>query len=65
MGHSGGLKSNGCTWVKTARTFFAGEDVVLIARHMLGMKLVSRIEGKLTSGIITETEAYAGITDRA
>lgn len=65
MEHSGGLNNMKPLWLKPARAFFAEEDVVLIARRMLGMKLVSKIGGKLTSGIITETEAYAGITDRA
>lgn len=47
------------------RSFYLREDVVLIARELLGMVLVSRIDGVVASGIITETEAYAGIADRA
>jgi DNA-3-methyladenine glycosylase len=31
---------------------------------LLGKKLFTEIDGKRTSGIITETEAYAGILDR-
>lgn len=42
-----------------------GTDVVSIARQLLGKVLVTNLEGKLTSGIITETEAYAGAIDRA
>lgn len=45
--------------------FYLGEDVVLLARRLLGRMIVSDIGGHRTAGIITETEAYAGITDRA
>ena len=45
--------------------FFLRPDVVQVARDLLGKKLVTRIDGELTSGIICETEAYAGVTDRA
>jgi DNA-3-methyladenine glycosylase len=47
------------------RDFFLRPDVVSIARDLLGKYLVTRIGGALTSGIICETEAYAGVTDRA
>jgi len=46
-------------------SFYTRADVVQIARELLGKKLVTVIEGELTSGIITETEAYAGPIDRA
>lgn len=46
-------------------TFYDRSDVVQIARDLLGMVLISRTENLLTSGIITETEAYAGRNDRA
>jgi len=45
--------------------FYTRPDVVLIAEELLGKLLVTKIEGSLTSGIITETEAYAGISDHA
>jgi DNA-3-methyladenine glycosylase len=45
--------------------FFLQDDVVALARDLLGMRLCTRIDGVLTTGIITETEAYTGITDRA
>lgn len=35
------------------------------ANELLGKVLVTHIGGNLTSGIITETEAYAGVSDRA
>jgi DNA-3-methyladenine glycosylase len=45
--------------------FYNREDVVAIARELIGKILVTDFEGKLTSGRIVETEAYAGITDKA
>ena len=48
-----------------SRSFYLQPDVVSLARELLGKRLYSRIDGKQTSGIITETEAYAGVTDRA
>lgn len=47
------------------RSFYEGNDVVLIAKELIGKVLCTQIKGVLTSGIITETEAYAGVTDRA
>jgi DNA-3-methyladenine glycosylase len=47
------------------RSFYLQPDVVAIAKSLLGKYLVTRIDGKVTSGMITETEAYEGITDRA
>ena len=44
---------------------FSGTDVVQIAHDMLGMELFSQTAEGITSGLIVETEAYAGITDRA
>jgi len=48
-----------------SREFYTRPDVVQIARELLGKQLCSIIRGKFTSGIISETEAYAGVTDRA
>jgi DNA-3-methyladenine glycosylase len=39
--------------------------VVEIAQELLGKILYTNIDGMLTAGIITETEAYEGITDKA
>jgi len=46
-------------------TFYTRGDVLTIARELLGKQLVSFSEGQLTAGIITETEAYNGIIDKA
>ncbi len=50
---------------KLPKSFYLGEDVVAIARQLLGKVLVSQIDGLHTAGIIVETEAYRGIEDRA
>ncbi len=46
-------------------SFYQSSDVVTLAQGFLGKVLVSSIQGQYVSGIITETEAYEGITDRA
>lgn len=51
--------------MKIDKGFYLREDVVQIARELLGKYLFTRFNGVLTGGIITETEAYAGETDRA
>lgn len=45
--------------------FYLQNDVVKTAKQLIGKVLVTKINGIRTSGIITETEAYAGETDRA
>lgn len=45
--------------------FYLQSDVVEIARLLLGKVLVTNFDGHLTSGIIVETEAYAGVDDKA
>ncbi len=45
--------------------FYLREQVVDIAKELLGKTICTRIDGTLTTGLITETEAYAGVTDRA
>ncbi len=45
--------------------FFKRDDVVAIARELVGKSLITSLGNKVTSGIITETEAYAGVTDKA
>lgn len=50
---------------KLKRYYYLQEDVVAVAQDLLGKTLCTNINGKLTSGIITETEAYAGVNDKA
>ena len=45
--------------------FYTRGDVVDVARDLLGKVLCSCVDGRLTQAVITETEAYAGINDRA
>src|SRR5437868_461481 len=51
--------------MKLKRDFYLRSDVVQIAKDLLGKYLFTNFNGKLTGGIITETEAYAGEIDRA
>lgn len=51
--------------MKLKPTFYQGDDVVQIAKLLLGKKLNTRINGLHTAGIITEVEAYAGTNDKA
>jgi DNA-3-methyladenine glycosylase len=50
---------------KLPLSFYRRDDVVQIARELIGMILVTRWNGVTTSGRIVETEAYAGVTDKA
>ena len=50
---------------KLQADFYQREDVLLISRELLGKVLCTQFDGNLTSGIIVETEAYAGVTDQA
>ena len=45
--------------------FYQRHDVVKIAKELLGKILVTNWKGKITSGRIVESEAYAGIIDKA
>jgi DNA-3-methyladenine glycosylase len=50
---------------KLPQTFYQRNDVLKIAKELLGKILVTQWKGVITSGRITECEAYAGVTDRA
>jgi DNA-3-methyladenine glycosylase len=45
--------------------FYNRKNVVQIARNLLGKILVTQFDGIRSSGRIVETEAYAGVDDRA
>lgn len=47
------------------RDFYSGDDPVPIAKDLLGKVLCTNFDGEFTSGIIVETEAYNGRTDKA
>jgi DNA-3-methyladenine glycosylase len=46
-------------------SYYLNPDVVSLAKDLIGKTLCTRINGLLTGGIITETEAYAGVIDKA
>ena len=50
---------------KLQKEFYERSDILLIARELLGKIICTNFNEKLTSGIIVETEAYAGETDKA
>jgi 3-methyladenine DNA glycosylase Mpg len=45
--------------MKLNLAFYQREDVVEVAKDLLGKCLFTRFDNKVTAGIITETEAYA------
>jgi len=51
--------------MRLAKSYFLSDNVVALARNLLGKELFTNIKGKICSGIISETEAYEGITDKA
>jgi len=46
-------------------SYYSNTDVVFLAKDLIGKTLCTRINNTLTCGIITETEAYAGVNDKA
>lgn len=50
---------------KLSHSFYNRNDVVTIAKELLGKVLVTSFDNRITSGRIVETEAYAGEVDRA
>ena len=51
--------------MKLPTTYYLKDDVVALAKSFLGKFLFTNIDGIVTGGIITETEAYNGVTDKA
>ncbi len=45
--------------------FYHRNDVVQVSRELLGKVLCTRTNGAVTKAVITETEAYAGVGDKA
>ncbi len=50
---------------KIPKSFYLDDDVTGLAKALLGCRLWTRIDGIATAGVIVETEAYDGLTDRA
>ncbi|MBY0427347.1 MAG: DNA-3-methyladenine glycosylase [Cytophagales bacterium] len=51
--------------IKLPRNFYLNPDVVSVAKDLIGKVLVTNVNGTTTSGVIIETEAYAGRDDKA
>jgi DNA-3-methyladenine glycosylase len=51
--------------VRLNADFYSRDNVVLIAKELLGKILVTCFENKLTAARIAETEAYNGVVDKA
>ena len=51
--------------MKLPESFYTRADVVQVAKELLGKVLVTNFDGMYTSGMIVETEAYAGPVDKA
>lgn len=59
---SAGFKSNK---EKLKFSYYQNRDVLFLAKDLLGKVLFTQINGEITAAIITETEAYFGVTDKA
>lgn len=44
---------------------FLSDDTLEAAKQLLGVEVVTNINGEVTSGFITEVEAYLGLNDKA
>tara|TARA_Y100000589_G_scaffold291166_1_gene294466 strand:- start:74132 stop:74728 length:597 start_codon:yes stop_codon:yes gene_type:complete len=51
--------------MKLTKAYYLNEDVLSIAKDLIGKVLYTKRDGEITAGIITETEAYAGESDKA
>ncbi len=51
--------------MKLPEEFYRSKEVISIARNLLGKYLFTSINGEISGGFIVETEAYAGIIDKA
>jgi DNA-3-methyladenine glycosylase len=51
--------------LKLKEEYYLNEDVVSLAKDLLGKILYTKIDDEITAGIIVETEAYFGIKDKA
>lgn len=51
--------------MKLPADYYLNENVVWLARDLLGKVLYTKIDGQISAGVIVETEAYFGIKDKA
>lgn len=59
------LEINTSVYEKLPRSFYLRDNVVEVARDLLGKVLVTNIDGHFAAGKIVETEAYCGRGDKA
>ena len=50
---------------KLTFSYFQNQDVLFLAKDLLGKVLYTQIDGEISAGIIVETEAYFGVQDKA
>ena len=51
--------------MKLPLSYYLNQDVLFLAKNLLGKVLFTQIDGQTTAGIIIETEAYFGERDKA
>lgn len=51
--------------MKLPLSYYSNQDVLFLAKDLLGKVIFTEIDGNITAGIIVETEAYFGIQDKA
>ncbi|MGK6341015.1 DNA-3-methyladenine glycosylase [Chryseobacterium sp. DT-3] len=51
--------------MKLPLSYYLNQDVIFLAKDLLGKVLFTEINGDITAGIIVETEAYFGVIDKA
>ncbi|HAP00688.1 MAG TPA: DNA-3-methyladenine glycosylase [Bacteroidetes bacterium] len=50
---------------KLSRNFYLRTDLLKVTQELLGKILMTKVNGEITGGMITEVEAYYGVTDKA
>ena len=50
---------------KINQSFYTSNNVLEVSKNILGKVLVTKLNSKITSGVILEVEAYLGINDKA
>ncbi|KXH84337.1 DNA-3-methyladenine glycosylase [Chryseobacterium kwangjuense] len=51
--------------MKLPLSYYLNQDVIFLAKDLLGKILFTEIDGQITAGVIVETEAYFGVVDKA
>lgn len=51
--------------MKLPLSYYLNQDVIFLAKDLLGKILFTEVNGEITAGTIVETEAYFGVVDKA